>query len=310
MEEELISVIVSVYNVEKYLPACVNSLVGQTYRTLEIILVDDGSTDGSGRICDEYAKKDSRIQVVHQENAGLSMARNSGLGRATGMYVIFVDGDDWLSIVTCRILYQGLKRYQAQCAVGRTVHVTDDDGRLTFEKMKKCVVRCDDSLEAMKHVLLEGSSMCNRLFERKLFETVHFPKGKTNEDEPTALRTYHQCKKVVFLDKYTYFYRKRPHSITTSTFSLRNLDFYYNTQENLTFIEKTAPELTPYAQRRMIHALLYCYIKMRLKHGKSPEEKQKTAWLVHEIRQHRKMALANPYCSTWEKLGMVFLPVL
>lgn len=309
MEREKISVIVPVHNVEKYLPACLDSLVGQTYRNLEIILVDDGSPDSSGKICDEYAKKDSRIRVIHKENAGVAMARNTGLECATGEYVSFVDSDDWLSKNTYRILYRGLKKYQAQCSVGRCVHVTDDEGKLTYEKRKKCSIRRDDSREAMKHVLLEGSAIWNRLFKREVFDTVRFRKGRVNDDESAALYAYERCNRVVFLDRYTYFYRLRKNSITTSAFSLRNLDTYYNAQDNFVFIKEKAPELMPFAQRRSIEMLLYCYIKMRLKREKSLEECQKTVWLFHEIRRQKKMAVSNPYCSLWMKLAMVMLSV-
>lgn len=309
MEEELISVIVPVYNVEKYLPDCLDSLVAQTYRNLEIILVDDGSTDSSGKICDEYAKKDPRIQVIHKANAGVAMARNSGLERATGMYVSFVDSDDWLEKNTYQILYQGLKQYHVQCSVGRCVHVVDNGKTLTYGKRKACSVWCCDSREAMKHVLREGSAIWNRLFRKEIFYEVRFREGRVNDDEVAALYAYEQCSRVVFLDQYTYFYRIRKNSITTSSFSLRNLDVYYNTKENLAFIEEKAPELTPYAQRRMIRALLYCYIKMRLKRGKSPEEKQKAVWMFSEIRQYKGMAFANPHCDLWTKLAMAVLSV-
>lgn len=309
MEKEKISVIVPVYNVEKYLPTCLDSLLGQTYQNLEIILVDDGSTDNSGKICDEYAEKDSRIQVVHQENGGLSIARNSGLEYAAGEYVSFVDSDDWMSQNAFRILYQGLKKYHAQCSVGRFTHVMDKEGKLSYEKREKCQVRCDDSREAMKHALLRGSSACNRLFERALFQDVRFPEHKTNEDEIAILRVYEKCSRVVFLDKYTYFYRRRPNSITTSTFSVKNLDFYYNTLENLKYIKQTEPALLSYAQFRVINALLYCYIKLRLKRGKSLEEKEKAAWLYREIKRQKNMAMANPHCHLWMKLAMCILSV-
>lgn len=309
MEKEKISVIVPVYNVEKYLPACLDSLVGQTYRNLEIILVDDGSTDSSGKICDKYAEKDSRIRVIHRENGGLSIARNSGLEWASGVYVSFVDSDDWLSKNAFRILYHGLKKYNAQCAVGRFTHVMDKDGKLTYEKRVKYPVRCDSSREAMKHALLCGSSACNRLFERTLFEDIRFPEYKTNEDEIAILRVYEKCRRVVFLNKYTYFYRRRPHSITTVAFSLKNLDFYYNTLENLEFIKEKEPRLLPCAQFRVINALLYCYIKMRLKRGKSLEEKQKAVWLYTEIKRHKNMAMSNSYCHLWMKLAMCILSI-
>lgn len=309
MEKEKISVIVPVYNVEKYLPTCLDSLIGQTYRNLEIILVDDGATDGSGRICDEYARKDPRIRVIHQANAGVAMARNAGLACATGAYVSFADSDDWLEKNAYRVLYHGLKKYGAQCSVGRCVHVTDDDGKLTYGKRQKCPIRCDTSREAMKLVLLNGSAVWNRLFKAEIFETIRFRKGRVNDDEAAALYAYERCEKIVFLNRYTYFYRLRKNSITTAAFSLKNLDFYYNAQDNLAFIEQTAPELLPCAQFRLIKALLYCYIKLRLKRGKSPEENEKAVWLYTEIRRHRSIALSNDYCKLWMKVAMCVLSV-
>ncbi len=309
VEEELISVIVPVYNVEKYLPACLDSLVAQTYRNLEVILVDDGATDSSGKICDEYAQKDPRFQVIHKANAGVAMARNSGLDRATGAYVSFVDSDDWLENNTYQVLYQGLKQYQAECSVGRCVHVVDDGKGLTYEDRKACSVWCCDSREAMKHVLLGGSAIWNRLFKREIFDAVRFRKDRVNDDEAAALYAYERCSRVVFLSQYTYFYRLRKNSISTASFSLRHLDFYYNTKDNLAFIEKTAPELTPYAQRRMINALLYCYMKMRLKRGKSQEEKRKAVWMFEEIRRYKGVAFANPQCGLRTKLAMAVFSV-
>ncbi len=310
MEREKISVIVPVYNVEKYLPACLDSLVEQTYQNLEIILVDDGSTDSSGRICDEYAGKDSRIQVIHKKNAGVAMARNSGIICATGEYISFVDSDDWLAKNAYRILYWGLKKYHAQCTVGCCVHVVDKGGKLVYEKTKGRPLWCGDSRKAMKRVLLEGSAIWNRLFKREVFDTVRFPKGRVNDDEVAALHAYERCEKVVFLNRYTYFYRLRKNSVTTSAFSLRNLDFYYNSLDNFEFIRKTAPRLIPCAQYRIITALLYCYIKMRMKRRKTLEEKQKTVWLSKEIKRHKKMAARNPYCSLWMKVAMIILSII
>lgn len=118
-----ISVIVPVYNVEKYLSKCINSILDQTHKNLEIILIDDGSTDNSGKLCDEYYNKDKRIKVIHQKNGGLSVARNSGLEIATGEYIMFIDSDDYYEKKSCELLYNEIKRKDADYVIGNYIHV-------------------------------------------------------------------------------------------------------------------------------------------------------------------------------------------
>ena len=119
---EKISVIIPVYNVEKFIEQSIKSVLNQTYKNLEIILVDDGSTDSSGSICDEYSKKDKRIKVIHQDNKGLSGARNSGLDIATGKYIMFLDSDDYFENNSCEILYSEIEKKQADYVIGNYIH--------------------------------------------------------------------------------------------------------------------------------------------------------------------------------------------
>lgn len=134
---EKISIIIPVYQVEAYLPKCLNSVIRQTYKNLEIILIDDGSKDRCGRICDEYAKRDSRIRVIHKENAGVANARNDGIKYATGDFISFIDSDDWIAGDAYEILYQGLKKYGADCAVGGCVNVVERNGRCAVHRQRK-----------------------------------------------------------------------------------------------------------------------------------------------------------------------------
>ena len=124
VEEKLVSVIVAVYNIEEYLPRCIDSILAQTYRNLEIILVDDGSTDSSGGICDDYAQKDRRIKVIHKKNGGLSDARNAGLDKVSGDYIGFVDGDDWIDEDMYRAMYEACEKEKAQIAACRYKQIT------------------------------------------------------------------------------------------------------------------------------------------------------------------------------------------
>ena len=257
-QDILISVIVPCYNVEKYLKRCMDSILRQTYRNLEIILVDDGSTDRTGKMCDKYALKDNRIKVVHKENGGLSTARNTGIEYSTGEYISFCDSDDWIELDTYEYLMELLKKYNPECVVGRTCDVYTVRDHLEFHRKPEEPVKVITTTEVMKLVLLNGSGVNNRLFKREIFDSIRFPVGITNEDEAVIMKIYAMCKTIAMGGKQTYYYRKRANSITTVTFSLKNLDWYENTKRNIKYIRKERPELLEYAYARHYKAAIHC----------------------------------------------------
>ncbi len=308
---EMISVIIPVYKVQDYLPKCIESVLQQTYHNLEIILVDDGSPDKCGKICDSYARKDERIRVVHKTNGGLASARNAGLECATGDYVCFIDSDDWITKNAIQVLYQGIKRYDADCSVGKCITILDKKGKLKPQNTSKQPVRyvtTATSTEAMKQVLLTCSSAFNRLYKRKMIQKLRFPEGKINEDEPLMLRIYAKCKKIVFLNQDTYYYRKRSNSITTSRFSLKNVDCFYNSADNLAFIKKKKPELKECAEYKYIKTMLYCYVHLNLM--KRNRKNNKVRKELHKnIRKNRSLALKNRYLPLKYKLLMLICSI-
>lgn len=295
MENQLVSIIVPIYKVEKYLEDCLASLVNQTYQNLEIILVDDKSPDRCGMICEEYAKRDPRIKVVHRSrNGGLAAARNSGIDAAEGEYLFFVDSDDWIAEDTIACLMENMAFYDADCCAGACVTVLEqEDGSLAYQERKHLPDRCETAREAMRRLLLEKSSSCNRLYRSQTFAKLRFPEGRINEDEPVVLRLYADMDRIVFLNKDTYFYRKRKNSITTSKFSLKKLDCVTNSRENLAFVKGFDQELVPAAEFKYMKAMLWCYVNLRK--VKTVEAKAARMQLRQEIRGSRKTALKNPY---------------
>ena len=292
---EMISIIIPIYKVEKYLPECLDSIINQTYRNLEILLMDDASPDGCGEICDRYAAQDQRIRVIHMEkNGGQAAARNTGMDLASGEYLFFIDSDDWLAEGALEKLYVGLKRYQADCSVGACVNVLEGkNGEKNICHVKQKGVKCRTDEEAMKQVLLAGSAAWNRLYKKEMLKGLRFPLGRINDDESFILRAYERMEKIVFLDCETYFYRKRANSITTSAFSVKMVDCFYNSRENLEFVTKKAPGLISAAEYKYCKTLLWCYVNLfKLK---DQQAKMLRRQLHKEIREHRKMAFSNPY---------------
>ncbi len=296
----MISIIIPVYKVEQWLPKCVDSLLTQTYEDLEIILVDDGSPDGCGRICDDYATRDSRVRVIHKENAGVAMARNDGLDIAKGEYISFVDSDDWMGENAYELLINAMQKYNADCVVGSCVNMIDDGENLTPDKKKTSKERCMSSREVMKHVLLDRSAVWNRLFKREIFDEIRFPIGRVNDDEFVALRAYEKCDKIVFLADDTYYYRIRANSITTAKFSVRNMDMYYNSLDNLEFIKSTAPELEEAAMAKVVKTCLYCYHNLRKCKDVSMKELRTTT--KGDVRKLRQEAMKNQYVPLQYKI--------
>lgn len=223
--EPKISVIVPVYKVEPYLRKCLDSIINQTYRNLQIILVDDGSPDNCGVICDEYAAKDRRIQVIHQENGGVSAARNSGLALVTGDYIGWVDSDDWIEADMYEYLLENALKYQADIAVCSR-----------FERYKnKCVRRGWEHLDVLNteqalELLLKNNVMqnylCDKLWRRELFDNICFPVGKTFEDIAIMHKLFIKAERVICLPEAKYNYLQRVGSIVDNI-SLENRVNHY-----------------------------------------------------------------------------------
>lgn len=220
---QLISILVPVYNVENYLPRCLESIIGQTYQNLEIVLVDDGSTDKSGEICDAYAKKDSRIRVIHQENKGLSMARNAALEVVTGDYILFVDSDDWIEQDMVEYLYQKIKDTGAEIAVCGYVNID--------EKNIKTNMNYEEQVLSGEQMLVElcrddkiKNYACGQLIQRDLLKGIQFPQGRNFEDISTTYRWVEKTDKVVFGKEAKYNYYRRGDSITLKKSAKTNFE--------------------------------------------------------------------------------------
>lgn len=233
----MISVIVPVYNVEEYLPTCIESILNQTYEDLEILLIDDGSTDNSGKICDEYAKRDNRCIVIHQLNKGLSGARNTGLDHATGEYISFIDGDDYIHPQMLEILYEALHKgdYDFSMTLYKEVQTKEptqfisiyasqelDQDQLIYS-LYKSYKKKNDYPEISFHVVW------NKLYKKSIIKSINFIKT-SSEDAVFNNSVYLKCKKVIIINAITYYWVQRPTSIThqgiNQTYINRILSYY------------------------------------------------------------------------------------
>ena len=256
-QEALISVIVPIYQVEEYLPRCIDSLLAQTYQNMQIILVDDGSPDACGQICDEYASGDERIQVIHKENGGLSDARNAGLSAAKGDYIAFVDSDDWVASEYLERMQQSLCKHDAdicECSVQRT------NGDVLPVKSEKKTERVFGTEAALAELIQDGDCrqhVWNKLYRRSCLIDITFPVGKTNEDEFWTYRVFGNAQTIVRIDDVLYFYFQRPGSIMGSQYSLKRLDALEAKQERQRYLEKNYPALANLAKVNLFVSCIY-----------------------------------------------------
>ena len=208
MGEGLISVIVAVYNIEEYLRRCVDSVLAQSYGNLEIVLVDDGSTDGSGGICDEYAARDGRIRVIHKVNGGLSDARNAGLEVAQGDYIGFVDGDDWIEPDMYRAMYEACVKGKAQMAACRYKQITRS-GVIDASTGNSVLLSKAEALEIYvcgDERYLIYNSVWSKLFSAELIRGMRFPVGKNSEDIMFTTKAFCSMERLAYLDTAYYNY--------------------------------------------------------------------------------------------------------
>lgn len=240
-----ISVIIPIYKVEKYLNKCIESVVGQTYKNLEIILVDDGSPDGCPAICDAWGEKDARIKVVHKANGGLSDARNVGVENSTGDYLMFLDSDDYVDTKICEKLYSLLTQEEnigfsmcefAKFLDGETPNVaTEGITQKVFDRQGIIDQIFDCNIELLMIA-------CAKLYKREIFEKIKFPVGKLHEDEFVTHEVLFNCEKFAYTNEQLYFYLTRPTSITCSK-GIRNIEHLLEAFENrYNYLNENLPE--------------------------------------------------------------------
>ena len=266
MENQLISIIVPIYNVEKYLKECIESIINQTYKNIEIILVDDGSPDNCGKICDEYSQRDKRIILIHKENGGLSDARNKGIDIAKGDYLTFIDSDDFVNIDYIEKLYNSIKLNNtklAQCGISKVNENNEIIEKLNYDE--NYIKTSHEILNELygKH-LIENVVVWNKMYAKELFENIRFPVGKIHEDEFTTYKIFYSVDRISLLSDCLYNYRQTNESIIGKKFNKKRLNLLEALEERMDFF-KNRNEIDLYEKtlKFYIEELRLYYIKVK-----------------------------------------------
>ena len=301
---ELISVIIPVYNVEKYLRKCLDSVCNQSYKRLEIILVDDGSTDGSGAICDEYAYTDKRIRVVHKENGGLSDARNVGLDHATGQYIGFVDSDDFIEFDMYEKLYTACVLWGADISLcGK--RIVNENGCIVSEKNIVDAETLYTSKEAICSLLTWkscDSAAWDKLYSANLFLKIRYPFGKLHEDLNVTCRLFELSNKIIQIPYVGYNYLLRSNSICRQSLSKRKFDLYEQAKFNVDFVCGKYPDLKEEADFFLLACSLGVISTLMDSSTSSIDDYKRVNDILNEIC---KIPLRNSYLKWNRKIAFV-----
>lgn len=304
----IVSIIVPVFNVEKYLPQCILSIKNQTYNNIEVFLVDDGSTDASGTICDEASKQEPRFKTFHKPNGGLSDARNYGIERASGKWITFIDSDDYISPEYIEYLLNLALNNQTKIAAGAHT-IFYESGKKYYKGFGETSINLFSQKEALQHILLDDGldlSAWAKLYSADLFKEIRYPKGLSFEDTATTYKLFFQCDQIVCGSKSIYNYRIRSNSITTQANFNKKIQLIENTKVMCNDIISKYPELSDAAERRLIWAyfstlnqLLKCPDKKSLK----AQEKE----LVSFLKSKRRIIKNGCTYSKRDKLASITL---
>ena len=263
-EYPLVSIIVPVFNVKAFLSECLDSLINQSYPNIEIILVDDGSTDGSGKICDDYGRIDSRVKIIHKENGGLSDARNAGIEIATGNYITFVDSDDLLLPNTIEYLINLILANNADISVCQRIEIDENNNVIQKFPIDRDVLltgnyNCMYSFLSKKDI---GTVAWGKIYRRNIFEDVKYPKGRFHEDVFTTYKTVAKSDKIAIGKECLYAYRIRKNSIMNQSFTMKHLDGIIGYEQMKRFLEVSYPNLARYAVDGIIYSSNMCVVRL------------------------------------------------
>lgn len=304
--EDLISIIVPVFNVELYIERCLKSIVNQTYCNLEIILIDDGSVDASGGLCDLYAKKDTRIKVIHTKNSGLSAARNLGIRNATGKYLTFIDSDDYVSDKYVEHLWMTLKEFNADISISREMKVYDESESIKPVLFSKENTKIYNSQTALSDMLYRKNIPVYawaKLYKKELFENIEFPSGEIFEDLSTVYLLFDAAQLIVYNPVRDYYYVQRSNSIINSSFNPNKMIQIEIMHRIFCFVKRNYPDIIGAVTSKcfIISLNLYRNIPWNKENRKYrkivKKEIEKYRWIVLKNKEEKLLTRVIAFCS-------------
>lgn len=299
----IISVIIPIYNVELYLNKCIESVLNQTYTNLEVILVNDGSTDRSGEICDSYCKIDKRVKVIHQKNGGPALARNRGLRIAKGEYIGFIDSDDYMAEDMYETLLSCMQDDVDITCCGR-ICVFPKGRREIYYLSKKKKYTQEEALSEVLLVRKISSSVCTKLFRRELFEDILFPVGRGSEDVPVIYNLTKKARNITHVGKAKYFNCYREDSRSNKEFYFRKIDYLLFKRDMCIDIKSVYPELSPQAEAGYIQAAIYIVGNIRECQNRDKYEYVEKR-VKRLLRNMSLRGLRNPYLDWRTKKTLI-----
>lgn len=305
MMGEKISVIVPVYNVEAYLEKCVESILKQTYTNLEILLVNDGSTDTSGELCDQLAQRDQRIRVIHKENGGLSDARNRGIEEASSDLIGFIDSDDYIDEDMYETLYRQMLEFNADLSMCGHYDVYHQIPEKQVAAIQTWELTPQEAIKMVMEAKILSVTAVNKLYKKELFENLRFEIGKIAEDAFIMIALIHHCRKVVATNEKKYYYVHRENSITTQKFSLKFLNVIEAYEQNANIIRENYPELADVATMRLNWA--YFYVLDRLLVDADFKDKVLEDRLIAYLKKNTKNILLDSRFTRARKVSFLAL---
>ena len=305
MMQEKISIIVPVYNVEAYLEKCVESILKQTYTNLEILLVNDGSTDKSGELCDKLALRDHRIRVIHKENGGLSDARNRGIDEASSNLIGFIDSDDYIDEDMYETLYRQMVASKADLSMCGHYDVYHQIPEKQVAEIKTWELMPEEAIKMVMEAKILSVTAVNKLYKKALFEQLRFRIGKIAEDAFIMVDLIHQCSKIVATNEKKYYYVHRENSITTQKFSLKFLNVIEAYEQNAKMISENYPDLYDVAIMRLNWA--YFYVLDRLLVDNDFKDKVLEDRLISYLKKNKRSILMDGRFTRARKMSFLVL---
>ena len=305
MMKEKISIIVPVYNVEAYLERCVESILKQTYTNLEILPVNDGSTDKSGELCDKLALRDHRIRVIHKENGGLSDARNRGIDEASSNLIGFIDSDDYIDEDMYETLYRQMVASKADLSMCGHYDVYHQIPEKQVAEIKTWELMPEEAIKMVMEAKILSVTAVNKLYKKALFEQLRFRIGKIAEDAFIMVDLIHQCSKIVATNEKKYYYVHRENSITTQKFSLKFLNVIEAYEQNAKIISENYPDLYDVAIMRLNWA--YFYVLDRLLVDNDFKDKVLEDRLISYLKKNKKSILMDSRFTRARKMSFLAL---